>query len=44
MAGAADELIALETPDPFWAIGRFYENFSQTSDEEVIACLDSAGG
>jgi putative phosphoribosyl transferase len=43
MAGAADELIALETPDPFWAIGRFYKNFSQTSDDEVIACLDSEG-
>lgn len=42
MAGAADELIALETPEPFGAIGRFYQDFSQTTDEEVIACLDGA--
>lgn len=42
MAGAADELIALETPEPFGAIGRFYRDFSQTTDEEVIACLDGA--
>jgi putative phosphoribosyl transferase len=31
MAGDADELIALETPEPFFAIGQFYDNFSQTS-------------
>jgi putative phosphoribosyl transferase len=43
MAGAADDLIALETPDPFGAIGRFYRNFSQTTDDEVVACLDGAG-
>jgi putative phosphoribosyl transferase len=36
----ADELVALQTPEPFWAIGRFYENFSQTPDDEVVACLD----
>jgi putative phosphoribosyl transferase len=42
MAGDADELIALETPDPFFAIGQFYENFSQTSDDEVVACLERA--
>jgi putative phosphoribosyl transferase len=42
MAGDADELIALDTPDPFFAIGRFYEDFSQTSDDEVVACLERA--
>jgi len=41
--GAADELICLETPAPFFAIGQFYADFSQTSDEEVIACLQRAG-
>lgn len=41
--GAADELICLETPAPFFAIGQFYADFSQTSDEEVIACLRRAG-
>jgi putative phosphoribosyl transferase len=38
----ADELIALVTPDPFWAIGQFYTDFSPTSDEEVVACLEPA--
>ncbi len=42
IGAAADELIALETPEPFWAIGQFYANFSQTSDEEVISCLERA--
>jgi putative phosphoribosyl transferase len=40
--GDADEFICLETPEPFYAIGQFYEDFSQTSDEEVIDCLERA--
>ena len=39
----ADELIALETPDPFFAVGQFYDDFSQTTDDEVVACLERAG-
>ena len=35
----AREIIILETPSPFFAIGQFYENFGQVSDEEVIRIL-----
>jgi putative phosphoribosyl transferase len=35
----ADRVIVLFTPEPFYAIGQFYEDFSQTSDEEVIELL-----
>lgn len=35
-----DELVCLATPEPFWAIGGFYDDFSQTSDDEVIALLE----
>lgn len=38
----ADELIALETPEPFFAVGQFYEDFSQTTDDEVVAYLERA--
>ena len=38
----ADECIALHAPDPFWAIGQFYADFSHTSDDEVIDCLARA--
>ncbi|MGC8471704.1 MAG: phosphoribosyltransferase family protein [Acidimicrobiales bacterium] len=38
----ADELISLATPEPFFAIGQFYDDFSQTTDEEVIECLERA--
>lgn len=31
----ADEVICLATPESFFAIGTWYEDFSQTSDEEV---------
>lgn len=36
----ADEIICLDTPLYFMAIGEFYEDFSQTSDEEVIELLE----
>ena len=31
----ADEIVCLETPEPFDAVGLWYQNFAQTSDEEV---------
>jgi putative phosphoribosyl transferase len=42
IAGAADELVCVDTPRDFYAIGQFYADFSQTTDDEVIACLDRA--
>jgi putative phosphoribosyl transferase len=41
-AGDADELIALETPEPFHAVGQAYRDFSQTTDAEVLECLERA--
>lgn len=38
----ADDVVCLELPWDFYAIGQFYADFSQTSDEEVMACLDRA--
>lgn len=38
----ADEFVCLETPDPFFSIGEFYEDFAQTSDEQVITYLNTA--
>lgn len=35
----ADRVVCLYTPEYFQAIGQFYEDFSQTSDEEVIRLL-----
>ncbi|MEU7036339.1 alpha/beta family hydrolase [Streptomyces sp. NPDC046237] len=36
----ADETISVHEPAFFYAIGQFYEDFSQTPDEEVVACLE----
>ena len=33
------DIVALRTPEPFEAVGLWYENFSQTSDEEVQELL-----
>ncbi len=42
VAALADELICLETPDDFQAVGQFYVNFPQVEDSEVVAILESA--
>lgn len=34
-----DEIVCLETPATFWAIGQFYADFSQTTDDEVVGLL-----
>ena len=41
LRGDADEVICLEMPDHFQAIGEWYEDFAQTSDEEVVALLQA---
>ena len=38
----ADEVICLQTPEPFHAVGLHYADFRQTTDEEVIALLGQA--
>jgi putative phosphoribosyl transferase len=35
----ADDVIVLAMPDPFYAVGQHYGDFTQTSDEEVIDLL-----
>ena len=35
----ADEVVCVSTPDPFDAVGLWYEEFSQTTDDEVIRLL-----
>jgi putative phosphoribosyl transferase len=35
----ADHVVCLYTPEPFYAIGQFYRDFTQTSDEEVTRLL-----
>jgi len=42
LAGDADELVCLETPERFLAIGEWYDDFSQTRDEEVVSLLRAA--
>ena len=42
LAADADEVICLETPGHFLAIGEWYRDFSQTSDREVVSLLQRA--
>lgn len=39
MAKEADEIVCLAAPEVFYAVGEFFEDFSQVYDEEVIAIL-----
>ncbi len=35
----ADEVVCLEVPENFFAVGQFFEEFTQVSDEEVVEIL-----
>jgi len=39
----ADEVVCLEAPDEFRAVGQFYRDFAQVEDEEVVALLARHG-
>ncbi len=37
-----DEIVCAMTPEPFQGVGRWYEDFSQTTDDEVQALLEES--
>jgi putative phosphoribosyl transferase len=39
LAGEADEVICLATPEPFYSVGLWYEEFPQVTDDEVRGML-----
>jgi predicted phosphoribosyltransferase len=39
MRTEADDVVCAITPEPFYAVGLWYEDFSQTTDEEVRELL-----
>lgn len=39
IARAADDIVVLEEPSGFYAVGQFYSVFDQTSDDEVVRLL-----
>jgi putative phosphoribosyl transferase len=41
LEGKADHVVCLNTPEAFYAIGQFYEDFAQTQDQEVKRLLKS---
>jgi predicted phosphoribosyltransferase len=40
LAKEADQVVVLETPEPFHAVGQWYRRFPQVSDEEVVRLLE----
>ena len=42
LAEQADEMVCLYTPEPFHAVGLWYRDFRQTTDEEVVELLERA--
>ena len=43
LRGMVDEIVVLATPTMFWAVGAFYEDFRQVSDDDVGRLLALAG-
>jgi putative phosphoribosyl transferase len=44
LARYADEVVWVIAPEPFFAVGEWYEDFRQVTDQEVIAMLAAAAG
>ena len=42
LAREVDEVVCVATPDPFLAVGRFYDDFTQTTDGEVHDLIERA--
>lgn len=42
LAELVDEVVCLATPETFTAVGQWYDEFGQTSDDEVLRLLDRA--
>jgi len=42
IAGDADEVVCLEQPEPYFAVGQAYRDFTQTTDQEVVELLARA--
>jgi putative phosphoribosyl transferase len=42
LRGEADDVVCARTPEPFVAVGLWYEDFDQTTDEEVRELLERA--
>ena len=42
LARHADELVSVATPEPFMAVGQWYRDFSQVSDDDVVRLLGAA--
>lgn len=44
LKGFADEVVALLQPTAFYAIGQFYSDFEQVSDEEAKRLIEEGAG
>jgi len=40
----ADEVVCLSSPEPFYSVGTWYENFDQVTDRQVQRALSPAAG
>lgn len=40
LRGMSDEVVCIETHDDFLAVGNYYQDFTQVSDEEVVDLLE----
>jgi len=42
LAAECDDIVCLATPEPFYAVGPHYQDFRQTTDQEVVRLLAEA--
>ena len=42
LSAEADDVVVLGTPEPFYAVGQWYDRFEQVSDQEVVRLLQGS--
>jgi putative phosphoribosyl transferase len=43
LSSVADDVLCVDAPEPFYAVGEWYRDFSQTSDAQVVDLLRRSG-
>ena len=43
LASLVDEMVCYATPEPFYSVGFWYDDFSQTTDDQIRNLLERAG-
>jgi putative phosphoribosyl transferase len=42
VSAEADEMVCLHSPRDFWAVGQFFDDFGEVTDDDVVRTLEAS--